>query len=334
MGKFTEAKNLVLNYFEDLERCSTEELPGVFERYISSEYDWKGSYPFRHKESGEAVLKDFWIPLKTALTGMQRRKDIFIAGNNEFDGTVWVMCMGHFMGLFDNDWLGIKKTRKLNSLRFAEFNCVENGKITKSGIFMDIIGFMNNAGINPLPPSTGQFFVYPGPITHDGLLFEDADPEEGKRTLNLVNEMVDSISANMSAGDRLSPDTLSPYWSEQMLWMGPCGVGATYTIPRYQEQHQIPFRAGLSGKKFNGHVVRFAEGDFACFFGWPNLSNTAKGGFMGLPGGNVESDMVVVDVYHRIGGKLAENWVIIDMPYWLKGQGLDILERTSKICNP
>ena len=77
-----------------------------------------------------------------------------------------------------------------------------------------------------------------------------------------------------------------------------------------------------------------AEGNYACFFGWPNLSNTPLGGFLGLPGGKVSATMQVVDVYRRQGDKLAENWVFIDLPYWLRQQGLDILERTQKILNP
>jgi hypothetical protein len=44
--------------------------------------------------------------------------------------------------------------------------------------------------------------------------------------------------------------------------------------------------------------------------------------------------MRVVDVYCRKGDKLLENWVIIDVPYWLKLQGLDVLERTQAILNP
>ena len=46
------------------------------------------------------------------------------------------------------------------------------------------------------------------------------------------------------------------------------------------------------------------------------------------------ADMRVVDVYCRVGDKLSENWVIIDIPYWLKQQGVDILERTRQIVNP
>lgn len=119
-----------------------------------------------------------------------------------------------------------------------------------------------------------------------------------------------------------------------MIWYGPCGIGAQYTIPRYQKGHQMPFRSGLKDKVFNGHVCRFAEGNFSCFFGWPNLSNKPIGGFLGLPGGEVKADMQVVDVYYRQDDKLSENWVLIDIPYWLKQQGLDILERTTSITNP
>jgi hypothetical protein len=44
--------------------------------------------------------------------------------------------------------------------------------------------------------------------------------------------------------------------------------------------------------------------------------------------------MRVVDVYRRAGDKLVENWVLIDIPFWLKHQGLDVLERTRSILNP
>jgi hypothetical protein len=41
--------------------------------------------------------------------------------------------------------------------------------------------------------------------------------------------------------------------------------------------------------------------------------------------------MRVVDIYRRDGNKLAENWVFIDMLYFLKQQGLDVLERNRQL---
>ncbi|WP_333602292.1 ester cyclase [Atlantibacter hermannii] len=336
MSKYQEAKNVVRKYFDAMEKVTYENVADVLKAHTSENYLWRGVYPFREQTGAQAVADIFWKPLKKSMTRMQRRQDIFIGGENEITaGEIWVMSMGHLMGLFDAEYLGMRPTGKMVSIRYAEFNCVENGKITKTGMFIDLLGLMDQAGCYPLPPSTGQYFVYPGPRNHDGLLFNDAAPEEGVATLALVNKMVDDLSAlNDSGAMGCPPEVLEKSWSKDMIWYGPCGIGASYTIPRYQKQHQLPFRNNLKDKKFNGHVCRFAEGNFACFFGWPNLSNTAIGGFLGMTGGEIRADMQVVDVYCRDGDKLSENWVLIDLPYWLKQQGLDVIERTQQILNP
>ena len=335
MSKYQPAKNLIREYFEAMECATPDSIAEVLQQYTAENYLWRGVYPFRELHGAETVATTFWSPLMTAFSHMQRRQDIFIAGTNEISGEQWVMSMGNLMGLFDQDWLGIRHTRKIVNLRYAEFNCVENDKITQTGLFVDLIGLMVQAGINPLPPSTGAYYNYPGPRYHNGLLFDDVPENEGVVTLELVNEMIDDLNdLNESGSMGCPPEVLERTWSPNMLWYGPAGIGATYTIPRYQEQHQLPFRANLSDKRFHGHICRFAEGEFACFFGWPNLSNTPIGGFLGLPGGNVNAEMQVVDVYRREGNKLAENWIFIDIPYWLKQQGLDVLQRTQQITNP
>lgn len=335
MSKYQETKRIVREYFEAIENATSENIEEVLSKYTSDDYLWRGVYPFREQIGAKAVAEIFWKPLMKSLKRIQRRQDIFIGGTNEISGEQWVMSMGHFMGLFDEDYMGVRFTGKMISLRYSEFTCVENGKITKTGLFVDLIGFMQQAGVNPMPPSTGQYFVYPGPKDHNGLLFEDAPEEEGIATLALVNKMVDDLSAlNNSGAMGCPPEVLEKSWSKDMIWYGPASIGASYTIPRYQKQHQLPFRNNLKDKKFNGHVCRFAEGNFSCFFGWPNLSNTPIGGFLGMPGGEVKADMQVVDVYYRKEDKLVENWVFIDIPFWLKQQGLDIFKRTEEILNP
>ena len=205
--------------------------------------------------------------------------------------------------------------------------------MAKTGLFLDLMGLMHQAGMYPLPPMTGNYFIYPGPRDHNGLLFEDAPEEKTRETLALVKRMCDELNAE---NDTMycPPEVYEHSFSEEMIWYGPCGIGASYTIPRYLRQHQWPFSAGLSGKTFNGHVVRFAEGDFACWFGWPNLTNMAVGGFLGMNAGGTAADMQVVDVYSCKDGKIQENWVFIDLPWWLKQQGLDVFSRTETILNP
>tara|TARA_B110000211_G_scaffold148452_1_gene169080 strand:- start:1248 stop:1976 length:729 start_codon:yes stop_codon:yes gene_type:complete len=240
--------------------------------------------------------------------------------------------MGHFQGLFDNDWLGILATGKMAYLRYAEFHNIKDGKIVRSSFFCDIIGVMHQAGINPLSTQTGASVIVPGPMTHDGIQVTDQSQTESGKTMSVLNQMIaDLDELNHSGDDRYPPEVLERTWHSDMNWYGPAGIGSTFTIPRYQEQHSYPFREGLKDKVYNGHICRYAEGNYACFFGWPNLTHTPVGGFLGLPGNDCRVDMRVVDVYRREGDKLAENWVIIDLPWWLKQQGIDIFERWKNI---
>lgn len=334
MNDHQRNKALVLDYFRELESAGPDGVRDVLRRYSADDYRFYGVHPFNALSGADAVSQAVWEPLWRALGPVQRRQDVFIAGTSEIHGDAWVMSMGHFLGLFDGDWLGMRASRKMVMLRYAEFNCLQDGRIARTGFFCDLIGVMHQLGVNPLPPQTGASFVYPGPRTHDGLQFGPQPEEEGRKTLDLVRRMVDDLTQlNLTGNDRCPPELLARTWRHDMIWYGPAAIGASYTIPRYQEQHQYPFREGLKDKVFNGHVCRFAEGNYACFFGWPNLTNTPVGGFLGLPGGT-RADMRVVDVYRREGDKLAENWVFIDIPYWLKQQGLDVLERTRRIFNP
>ena len=43
------------------------------------------------------------------------------------------------------------------------------------------------------------------------------------------------------------------------------------------------------------------------------------------------SEMRVVDVYRQRDGKLAENWIFIDILHYLAVQGLDVLGRMARI---
>jgi hypothetical protein len=332
MKSYQDQKSLILSFYDELEAANADSVRKVISQFTNTDYQWYGVYPFNEQNGGDAVAEVFWVPFLSTWSNVQRRQDVFLAGTSEIDNTDWVISMGHFMGLLDGNWLGFPASQKIAFLRYADFNCIKDGKIIRSSFFCDLIGFMHQLGINPLPPQTGASFIYPGPRTHDGLLFEPQDQRESQKTLELVNRMICDLSdLNKNKNDCPSPDLLKKTWHDDMTWYGPAGIGASYTIPRYQEQHQLPFRKGLKDKAFNGHICRFAEGNYAGFFGWPNLTNMATGGFLGLPASSTPADMRVVDIYRRQGEKLSENWVLIDLPWWLKQQGVDVLERTKKI---
>lgn len=335
------AKDLVRAYYGDFDTASDAELTSALSKYVVADYQWRGMHPFGELRGAEAVVNTFWRPLRASFGALQRRPDVFMAGvndanSNDLGDGVWVCSMGHLMGLFDRPWLDIPPTYRMTFHRYAEFHNVVDGRITQSALFTDVLSVMDQAGVFPLPPQTGASFIHPGPRTHDGLLFDAQDPLESELTMDLVNEMIDELTAHnissIETGESYCPpEVLQGTWHDDMIWYGPSGIGATYTIDRYQKQHQMPFRLNLTNKVFNGHVARFADGNYAGFFGWANLTNTPTGGFLGLPGTNAPADMRVVDVYRRDGDKLAENWVFIDILYWLDQQGLDVLERMKQL---
>lgn len=358
-----KAKQVVLDYYEAFDAAGQDATVEVLRTYTAADYTWRGVHPFHEQSGAEAVAETFWVPVKSAFSSLQRRPDVFLAGtsvttnsdrsNNQSpnsnssnsesrhdgvpaDDAIWVCQMGHLLGLFDQPWLDIPPTGKMCFLRYAEFHRIEGDQIAETALFTDIISVMRQAGHYPLPPQTGSSHIHPGPRTHDGLLLDPQDESDGRVTMDLVHRMIDDLSkaneiANRNGDDRVPRSVLADTWHEDMIWSGPEGIGATYTIDRYQQQHQYPFRFNLANKVFNGHVARFAEGDYACFFGWANLTNTAVGGFLGMTGADVPAEMRVVDVYRRDGDKLAENWVFIDLLHWLDMQGLDALARMRQL---
>ena len=330
MIDFQKNKQIVLDYYKELDTSHENGINQVLKKYTVENYHFRGMHPFYELFGSDSVAEIFWKPFRRAIKPIQRRQDIFFAGVNDIDNsTEWVCSMGHLMGLFDNDWLGIKANHKMVFLRYAEFNRITNGEVAETALFCDIISVMKQAGVNPLPLQTGAEFITPGPRTHDGLLFDKKDHKESQKTLELVNQMrIDLTSSDLFHSTK---NELRKTWLNEMIWFGPSGIGSTYTIDRYEEQHQGPFEEGLDNVKFHGHLCRIAEDKYAGWFGWPNLTMNPSGDFLGLPKTEKKVEMRVVDIYRRDGEKLAENWIFIDLLYFLMQQGVDVLGRTEKI---
>ena len=323
-----QAKAIVLDYFAKLEAAPARGIARVISDFAGAGYRFRGVHPFNELDSPGSVAQSVWEPMRESFSALQRRQDIFMAAPNRIDGTMWVTSMGTFMGLFDKPWLGIPATRRIAMIPYCEFHRIEDGRIAESALWIDIISVMHQAGLRPLPMQTGAAIVNPGPRTGDGLLFDAQDPDESRQTLDLIMEMCNDLVGD---GMESAGDVLRKTWHEDMIWFGPAGIGATYTVDRYRQQHQGPFNAGLADIVFNGHVLEHAEGAYGAWFGWPNLRMKQGNGFLGLPASDTVTEMRVVDIYRREGDKLAENWIFIDFLHYLKVLGLDVLERGREI---
>ncbi len=332
MSDFQVEKKVILSFYSALQTAPLDKVEEVCSQFISKNYLWQSYHPFSDQYCSKDLAKQFWIPLKKSIKSLQRRQDIFIAGQNEIDNfqSTWVVSMGHLMGLFDESWLGIQPTNKMVLLRYAEFNKVEKNKIIQTAMYFDIPHFMTQANLNPFPNATGMNLVQPGPMTHDGLYFTKQKQKTGKKTLSAINYMINSLG---NWDNKLSLEKeLQLSWHDDMIWWGPTGIGSTFTIERYATQHSGPFRQAFSNRKFNGHVCRLTEGNFGGFFGRPNLTLTLTGEFMGIPPTGYEATMNIVDLYRREGSKLSENWVFIDLlGFWLQ-HGIDVLADSLNAC--
>ncbi len=331
---FQTEKKLVSAFHSALDSATQQEVPEVISRFCTAELKWRGFHPFNEINGAEQVARQFWEPLKSSLTNIQNRVDVLFAGQNSLReaSDVWVVSMGHLMGLFDRPWLGIRPTGKLAFLHYCAFHKVAGGKIVETAMYFDIPHLMVQAGQNPFPPQTAAHLVQPGPMPHDGLLLTEQPIEEGQKTLAVINAMISDLG-QWDSGLSLE-DELARTWHQDMIWWGPEGIGATYTIERYAKQHSGPFRAAFSDRSKTNHICRLAEGHYGGFFGWPNFTATPSGGFMGMPATGKPGEFRVIDIYRRAGDKLAENWIFIDLLHFWKGQGVDILERTTGIETP
>ena len=61
----------------------------------------------------------------------------------------------------------------------------------------------------------------------------------------------------------------------------------------------------------------------------PNFTARHDGGFMGLPKSDSKIEFKVIDIYRRSEGKLAENWIFIDILSILYQHGIDVLGRNQ-----
>ena len=98
---YQSEKALVRAHYDALAGATPANVAAVLAERTAANWHWRGMHPF-HEQTGAAdVAATFWAPFLTAMSRVQRRQDIFIAGHNEIDGfqSVWTISMGHLMGL-------------------------------------------------------------------------------------------------------------------------------------------------------------------------------------------------------------------------------------------
>ena len=160
---FQDQKAVVRALYADMNGAPPETIEAVLAAHTTADWHWRGMHPFYEQHGAGDVARVFYGPLLTSLTRLQRREDIFFAGENTVGEGIWVVSMGHLMGLFDAPWLGIVATGKMALLRYCEFNRVLDGRIVETMLHVDIPHLMIQVGQNPFGRATAAHMVQPGP---------------------------------------------------------------------------------------------------------------------------------------------------------------------------
>lgn len=321
-----ENKQLVWRFFHELDAAGPGNIQPVLEKYCHADAVWEVFYPFNTLRGIDRVAEQFWIPLKQAMPDMERRPDMLIAGT--YHETDWVSCMGYFAGTFLNPWLNIPATAGILYLRIGENYAIQDGKIARAYVLLDILDVMRQAGTYPLRKMAGSAELVPGPASHDGLAVDVHDDELGAKTIATVLEMHGHLPKY--DGTTMVVGRHSPHWHPNMMWYGPAGIGSTRGERGFVDYHGRPFLTAFPDRGSEGtpgHYIRIGDGRFAVTSGWPSLRGThLGGGWLGLPPSGRSVEMRVADWYRADAqGLLVENWVMIDIVYILSQFGLEVL---------
>lgn len=286
-------------------------------------------HPFGTLEGPDAFFASCLAPLHEAIPDLERRDMIVMAGTTP-EGQDWVGTMGNYMGTFLAPFLNIPPTGQLAHMRYHEYFRVENGKVIEMQAIWDLPELMMQARAWPLAPQLGTFVCTPAPMSGDGLSIAG----DGKHVMDHTQAMLADLNQYPGNPDPKSMQ-LEKYWHPHFNWYGPAGIGTARGIDGFRNWHQIPFLRAMPDRGLDGLVDLmshwFAEGDYVCETGWPNMRMTlSDDGWMGIAPPGKQVELRSLDFWRMENGLLRENWVLIDLLHLYDQIGVDVLERMGE----
>ena len=285
--------------------------------------------PFGDMTGGEYFTR-VYAPLMAALPDVERRDWIVMAGADDH-GNDWVGCGGHYLGSFDAPFLDIPPTGRLVHMRFHEYYRIVDGQIVEIQAIWDIPELMMQAGVWPMVPSLGREFCVPGPASCDGLGSHDQALSETSK-----QHIIDMLAAlTRHPREPVEAMELPRFWSPQMNWYGPAGIGTARGIQGFREHHQIPFLAAMPDRGQADDDLTFhffGDGNYAAVTGWPDMvQSITHGGWLGIAPAGQKVSMRSLDFWRLEDGKIRENWVLLDMIDIYAQLGVDVFARMRQM---
>ena len=289
------------------------------------------AHPVGDLHGPDAVLDGFLRPLYAALPGMLRRDELVLGNRSRVSPGYWVATLGHYVGNFEAPLWGIRPSGKLVFLRCGEFYRVdESGRIAEAFVLPDLLDLLRQTGRMPLPQMLGTEMLFPGPATHDGVL--PPQPERSDASAALVEAMLTDLRSYDPATFQSAGQTGDGgYWHPDMLWFGPGGVGANFTYAGFDRDHRVAFLTAFPDRVGGNHFARFGDGNYVCSGGWPSMTMTHKGAYLGVPATGKALTLRVMDFWRVRDGTIRENWVLLDLVELFKTLGVDLISQAAAL---
>lgn len=323
----TNFRDATCSFLNHMISAPDKDLPELLGAHLAADTDWEVAFPINRLQGPEAVLERLLLPLRRALTGIRRRDEIFIgAGNRLTGGGDWVASVTHYVGNFDAPIIGIQPSHSLTFLRSGEFYRIEGGRIAEARVTIDFLDLMRQANCFPLPHMLGSEMLFPGPATHDGVL--PGQRERGEASLDLVEAMLaDLIEFNPVNFTSRGQTGKDGYWHDDMLWFGPGGIGASYRWDGFRRHHREAFLTAFPDRQAGVSYCHIGDGDYAAVGALGSM--THSGDYLGVEATGRELALRVMDFYRCAGGKIMENWVLLDYLDLFDQMGVDLLARAG-----
>ena len=210
-------------------------------------------------------------------------------------------------------------------LRFGEFHRMEANKIIESYVYLGFAELMIALGIWPLGKSQGYEGLVPGPTTQDRIVLTKSPNSVSRATADTVEDMLKLLATADSAW--------KPYWDKRMVWYGPGGLGS-YSTPESFAEFQRPFETTFSGwgdgKDVGitgvGAQCKAGDGEYAFLHGWKMITGIHDKPFLGITPRGKRVFMRDCDWWRCEGGKIVENWCMLDLPHLLMQLDYDVFK--------
>lgn len=329
-------KAVVWEYWQRMNHAQAKEVPGIVKKAFHKDVNWNGPQPINEIGSSDALIRDFWEPLRHSFPDIKREAEILMGDVDGDDD--WVSGMGYLTGTFVHDWLGIPATGKKTHIHFGQFFVMRDAKIVESYCILDILSVFKQAGFQVLPNALGrEGGKLQKPRGGDGVMLAEQDALEGRQSKQLVEAMWNGLMRFERERDNENLDAMEQqhYWHPDFHWMGPTGIGSTHNILEFQDFHQRPWLAAFGDRNLDvEHTGRYmgflGEGRYAAGGIWNQEFSTHHGQYQGVPATGKLMTIRDFDWYNREGNRIVQNWIPIDLIDVFKQLDVDLFDRMHR----